>query len=493
MSVSIDRETRVTDLLRERQEGEGRRRRSPVEVAIDRTWRFLCSVRAALYEIGFLTLLVLIGTLKGSTIPAQIPKYVPALEPLVERWYAFDVFHSLIFSATLALIAVAIVVCTANRVPGIWSAIVSPTVRTPVSFFDRADIAAWLSPTDEPGRVEEQMRDLLRRRRYRVLTERHGEEIHLYADKNRFARLGTFPFHLALILVLVGGIVGSEYGFREPSFVVPEGSVRDVGRGTGLRVELERFVDTYDEIGAPTSYRSDLVLYDGAEEVKRQSVTVNRPMTYDGATFYQASFGPAAAMRVSDQEGRPVFDDAVAFDYASRSNSTAPAGLIELPAQGMRLELVFPNVALDSMPEIGDVKLAPGQMFVQAREWSTNAVIGQGVVINQGETATFAGYGVEFLRERRFTVLQIGYNPGIPILFAASLLLVLGLVITFALPHRRIRFLLRPSSDGASRLLLAPMARRDWSGKRDFVRTLALFEATFGVASPYGRLTHVVD
>ena len=64
----------------------------PLAVAtLDRVWRFFCSVRAAMYEIVFLAVLVLVGTLKGSVIPAQIPRYVPALEPVVRRWYAFDV------------------------------------------------------------------------------------------------------------------------------------------------------------------------------------------------------------------------------------------------------------------------------------------------------------------------------------------------------------------------------------------------------------------
>lgn len=132
MSSMAAREERVTDILRRRARQPGR---SPAEFVVDRVWRFFCSVRAAIYEIVFLALLVLIGTLKGSIIPAQIPGYLPALEPLVVRWYAFDVFHSLVFSLTLGLLAVAIVVCTINRVPGIWASIVHPTVVTTRQFF----------------------------------------------------------------------------------------------------------------------------------------------------------------------------------------------------------------------------------------------------------------------------------------------------------------------------------------------------------------------
>lgn len=489
MSVTAERDRRVTDSLQER---SLRQDRSPVEIIVDRIWRFLCSVRAAFYEIIFLAFLILMGTLKGSIIPAQIPRYLPFTDPIIRRWYRFDVFHSLIFSLTLALLAIAIVVCTINRVPGIWKAIAHPTIETTRGAFERADFAAVISIAEQPSQAVEDIRALLKSRRYRVLTQSLGDDIHVYADKNRFGRLGTFPFHLALILILVGGIVGATYGFREKVFTIPEGSTRDVGHGTGLRVQLERFVDTYNEIGAPTSFRSDLVLFDGEREVKRQSITVNHPMTYGNATFYQAAFGPAAVIRATDSAGNVLFEDGVEFTYASRSNSTAPAAIVELPVENMRFELIFPNTKLDNAPEIGTTKLLPGQLYVQPRDWRTNEKIGEGAVINQGETISANGILLQFVRERRFTVLQVAYNPGIPILFGAAFLVVFGLVITFGLPHRRVRLLMCRSA-GKTELFLAPIARRDWAGKRDFVKTLAQIERQFGVAQPFGRLADVIN
>lgn len=457
---------------------------------LGRIWRFFCSVRAAAFEIFFLALLVLIGTLRGSIIPAQIPRYIPALGPLVERWYAFDVFHSLVFSLTLALVAIAITVCTINRVPGIWRSIARPTVRTTRHFFHSAKPAASLRIPEPSGAVAQDLTGILKARRYRVVTERQDAEIHIYADKHRFGKLGTFPFHLALILTLVGGIVGSEYGFREQLFALPEGSTRSVGHGTGLRVQLERFFDSYSEIGAPTVYRSDLVLYDGAREVRRENVTVNNPMTYQNVTFYQAAYGQAASILVTDTVGNVLYNDSVPFTYISGTNPDAPAGLLELPLQGVRLEMVFPNVSLDAKPDVGNVKLNPGQMHVRARDRQTNAAIGEGRIVSQGETVRFGELNVQFERERRFTVLQVAYNPGIPILFTAAFLLVFGLVATFAFPHRRVRALISETSAGTE-VLIAPLARRDWGAQRDFMQTLAMIEGRFGAAAPYGRWSDV--
>src|SRR4051812_7327999 len=103
-------------------------------MVVDRVWRFFCSVRAAVVEIAFLALLVLIGTLRGSSVPRTIADAIPASTPLVDAWYAWDVFRSLPFAAVLTLLSVAIAICTINRAPGIWQAIAHPTVTTTHGF-----------------------------------------------------------------------------------------------------------------------------------------------------------------------------------------------------------------------------------------------------------------------------------------------------------------------------------------------------------------------
>jgi len=227
-------------------------RRSPLEVGIDRVWRFFCSVRAAIYEIAFLALLVLIGTLRGSSVPRALADAVPVTEPLVDRWYAWDVFRSLPFVGILALLSVAIAIGgMVNRAPGIWKTITRPTVTTSLGFLRGTEPSARAASAAAPSELADQITGVLRGRRYRVLTATHAGEIHVYADKNRWAKLGTFPFHLALILVLVGGIVGAQFGFRDTEFVVAEGQTLPVGHGTDLGIRLDRFTDAYYQDGNP--------------------------------------------------------------------------------------------------------------------------------------------------------------------------------------------------------------------------------------------------
>src|SRR5215208_1163531 len=99
------------------------------EIVVDRIWRFFCSVRAAVVEIAILAVLVLAGTLRGSSVPQSIADVLPITAPVIDRWYAWDVFRSLPFAGILTLLAVAIAVCTINRAPGIWQP--SPIPRSP--------------------------------------------------------------------------------------------------------------------------------------------------------------------------------------------------------------------------------------------------------------------------------------------------------------------------------------------------------------------------
>ena len=455
-------------------------RRSPLEFVVDRTWRFFCSVRAAVFEIVVLAILVLVGTLRGSSVPRRIADTIPATEPIVDRWYAWDVFHSLPFMAILTLIAVAITICTLNRVPAIWGAIAHPTVTTTYGFIRNAETSARVSAQMSASHLATQIGMAFRAGRYRVLTEERGGETHLYADRFRYAKLGTFPFHLALILILVGGIVGARYGFRETEFILAEGSVRELGHGTDLSVRLDDFSETYRENGIAKEFRSDLTLLEDGKAVETGSATVNNPLTHGGIAFYQSGFGQAAVLRVTDSHDRVLFDDALALgQFRSKANPDAPAGVLDLPAVGVTLHVIGPDENPASAPEKDDLRLRSGEMYLQLRPLGPQSPIAEPMSgeVDQGDKIALGPLSVEFVRERRFTVLQVARNPGIPIFFAAALLLVGGLAVTFYFPHRRVRGIIAATADGGSQAILAPLARRDWSGRRAFERLLDEVEA----------------
>jgi cytochrome c biogenesis protein len=463
-------------------------RRSPLDAGVDRVWRFFCSVRAAVWEMAFLTLLVLIGTLRGSSFPRWLADRVPALTGLVDRWYAWDVFASLPFMGILTLLAVAITICTANRAPGIWASIARPTVTTTHGFLRNADASARFVAADGDDRAAFAGRAAaaLRASRYRVLTAERGAETHVYADRYRWGKLGTFPFHLALILVLVGGIVGARWGFRETEFIVPEGVTREVGHGTGLSIRVDDFSEQYRETGIALEYRSDLTILRGDEPVRTGSITVNHPLTYRNLVVYQAGFGQAVRLQIADRDGNLLMDEAIPLGpFRSRTNPDAPAGMIDIPPARAQLTVIAPDADPANQPELDQLGLRPGQMYLQLRPLAGNTQLDGPVesAIDQGQTVDLGELAVTFVREKRFTVLQVASNPGIPIFLAASVMLVGGLAVTFYFPHRRLRGIVRSGPDGRPVFHLAPLARRDWSARRAFDDVTADLERALGLTA----------
>lgn len=448
-----------------------RQQRSTLERYVDKVWRFFTSVRNAIYEIAFLTLLVLIGTLRGSGAPQWMADYLPFMQPLVDRWYAWDVFRSPLFAGTLAILAIAIIICTLNRIPQIWATFAHPTIRTTMGFINKAETAATYSLPIDDAETLETFREVLNKRRYRILTEQVGNDTHIYADKNRFSGFGTFPFHIGLILLLVGGIVASSLGFRDNEFVIAEGSRENVGHGTGLSVELVRMRDTWNAQGSPIDYTSVITVYEDGAPVTTGDVRVNHPMSHGPATFYQSSFGITGEFTVRDAAGNIVFAGPTELGlFTARDNPDAPAGFIDIPAEGVRMSIIAPDSNTANQPDLDSLNLRAGEMWI-GLPGDTD-----GTVVRQGEPSQVGDYMVTFDREGRYTILQVGYNPGIPIFLIAAGFLVGGLIITFYFPHRRIRGILTSNQSG-SQLSLAPLAKRDYSGKREFYDILGKFNA----------------
>jgi cytochrome c biogenesis protein len=440
------------------------------EIVVDRVWRFFCSVRAAVVEITILAVLVLAGTLRGSSVPRSIADLFPVTAPLVERWYAWDVFRSLPFAGILTLLSVAISVCTINRAPGIWQAIAHPSVSTTHGFLRNAEMSAVFTAPMPADAFASQLETALRSRNYRVLSEERNDEIHLYADRWRFSRLATFPFHLALIMILAGGIVGATWGFRENEFYIPEGSVRELGHGTGLDVRLDDFSEVYREDGTALAYRSDITVLRDGQPVDSGSMTVNNPLTFGNIVFYQSGFGQAVALKIENSAGQVLFDDALPLGpFQSKLNPDAPAARMDLLPAGVALSIVAPDEDPANAPELDTLNLRPGEMFFMIRPLGADSPITEpiGATVRQGDSIQLGDLTLTFVRERRFSVLQVASNPGIPLFIAAAVLLVGGLAVTFYFPHRRMRGIVSTTMDGSS-ARLAPIARRDWSAKRVF-------------------------
>ncbi len=472
-SQPTERHSGAAPVLADRSPATGSRPQVGIfEGTVGLIWRFFSSVRAAIWEIAFLALLTLIGTLRGSGVPESLADRAPVFRDLVDAWYGWDTFGSWLYTATLAVIAVAIIIGgMLNRIPGMWKTIVRPTVTTTRSFLHgTAPHAAVTLPTTTDALVDE-LRSSLRRRRYRVVTARVGDDTHLYADRNRWGKLGTFPFHIALVMVVVGGIVVTQFGFRDVQFIVPEGETVAIGRGTDLSVRLNSFNEDYYQDGTASLYQSDVSLIRDGAEVKSGLVEPNQPVSEGGISVYQSGFGYNVSLRVTDRAGNELYHGPVNLgEYQSSQNPDAPAGLLPVPGTNVTLNLIASDRDQANRPDLDTLGLSAEQLYVQARtDDMLPGTTPPTTTIDPLNPGQLGDLNVQFERYGVYSVLQVAYYPGLWIFGVAGIIGIAGLIAIFYFPVRRVRAIVAPDGEGRATATLAPLARRDWSGKRDFV------------------------
>ena len=268
-------------------------------------WRPLTSVRFALALIGFLAFAGLLSIVLPQVpvvvrdspaavdawVEFQKGKFGPFTEPM-HRLGLFTVITSRWFLASLGLLAVSICAYTVERFLAIWRNVARPQERVPESFFDRA--ANRVAFATAGAATAPKLEALLRGRRYQVHTAREGKTTYLFADRFAWAQMGTFVSHLALVVLLAGGLV-SKFGGHTSALFIAEGAsspVFAVSHPNQMQVAVIDAVGEFDSEGLPLDYRTELVIYQGGEEVARGVVTVNGPLSYGGYTFYQTGYNP---------------------------------------------------------------------------------------------------------------------------------------------------------------------------------------------------------
>jgi cytochrome c biogenesis protein ResB len=156
--------------------------------------------------------------------------------------------------------------------------------------------------------------------------------------------------------------------------------------------------------------------------------------------------------------------------YVSSTNPDAPAGQLVLDDVGITLNFIGPDENPWNQPELDQLQLGTEQLFVQARSEAFAPGVTLGATIDPATSGSLGDINVEFLGYGRYSLFQVARNPGIPIFVVASIILEASLLVTFYLPHRRLRAIIAPTPNGGALGQMAPLARRDWSGQREFLQ-----------------------
>ena len=411
-------------------------------------WKFLASVRLAIFLLAALALTSVIGTIipQHQVANFYVERYSPGMAAFFQALDIPSMYSSWWFVALLALLALNLIICSLDRLPRVWRLIKADPAAIPAERIKKMpERAYWpVSDTAFPA-----VKTLLTARGFTAVNDRL-----FVAEKGAWSRLGVYIVHLSILIIFAGAMVGQRYGFKA-SLTLPEGESSDVvffnqsrtPQPLGFTVRCDSFTIQYYDNGMPKEYLSRLTVLENGKQVLSRGIEVNRPLRYRGITFYQASYQPyddfiVEFMKNGQPQGkRHAFT--IAFQQQEEWKEEGVSfGVLSASGQAQRLERL--NLWLKKG---GD---EPRVLTLKA-----------------GEEADFGPYKVR-VRQMYATVLQVAKDPGVPLVYLGCGLLIFGLYVAFFLSHRRYFALLEETETGRGLLLAGTANKNRFGFARDF-------------------------
>ena len=355
----------------------------------------------------------------------------PGVVDLLDRLQLFHVFRSGWFSAGLAVLVISIVACTLDRLPRLWRQSADIRVVQPDPYFDPKlpDRAVVM------GMAPDAVSGVLRRHRFHVREVDRDGVRYLYADRHRWTKLATLSTHTGLVLFLVAAAVTSVFGDEQP-LVVGEGeslTVNPIGTPGLLLVRNHAFEAPGFLTGTPTDFTTDLSVYRDGVEIARKTIRVNDPLAVAGYTFHQNGFGPAPDLLIRDRDGQPLWSGPVPM---TESALGLPYAELTVPGRDVALALFLRR----SADGLGVVAVIPFRILGVDADGKQQLQPLEELALTRGETAVSEGtdFSIQLRAFSDFTLLIAKHDPGQGIVWTAFGFLIVGLMITFWMPRRRV-------------------------------------------------------
>lgn len=430
-----------------------------------------------------LLILISAASIMGTLIPQQeaaglfMSRLSPGMAELLRGLQLFDIFHSTWFMVLLGLLALNLIVCSLDRFPTAWRRFRRENAPDRDDFFEAIppdQIVIKGTPlSEEVNRIG----ILLRKETGRVRRRDAENHAYLFGEKGSYSYFGVYLIHLSVLIVMAGFIVSFLFGFEGHMNIV-EGEASDtvsLKGGKGIKkldfsVQCNRFFIDFYADGAPKTYQSDLIFFEGGRAPQSSSVLVNHPVTFAGMRFYQSSYGTIPSgdpVMIVIQGDKKIKDVKVAIGMAfdlPEKKATVQMTRVEENLMGMG-----PAVKLNIQAPAGNIQFwvfAAIKQMVQANP----GLLEQVPLLNPGAFSPYV-FSLEQADRRYFTGLQVTRDPGAPVVAAGAVLMVIGFIIVFFCSHRQIYIRLDQKA-GRTRISIAGKSNRDAVGLNRDIRKL---------------------
>jgi len=430
---------------------------------------FFSSVKLAIFLLLTLAVTSIVGTIieQQQNPEKYLMEYGPTAYKIMKFLGFTDVYHSWWYISLLTLLAVNLVVCSIKRLPKIWKVAMEPRKTFPQGFEKNLKIShsiTLFAPKDE---IKNKLVEALKRLKYKVEVVKDDEkEAHIFADKHVFARFGVYIVHLGVLIVLIGGLVTAIFGFRGYMNLAEGTSSNLVSFFSGPKiielpfyVKCNKFTIDFYPSGMPKAYISDLTIIENGKPVLEKEIKVNEPLKYKGIYFYQASYGQGEAiLKIKDKKGvrvvgvafgQPVkFGDGIYLRVVSLDGNTGTIG-VELIEHGKVINATIRPFIFYKVP------------------------------------GTDKSFSMVDFKPVFYTGLQVSKDPGTWIVWVGSTILIIGLVVAFFVPHRRVWARVEAKGENKTRLVIGGLTNKGTEGlAQDLEKVLGVLKSSYCQNTP---------
>lgn len=401
-------------------------------------WKILASLKLTIVLLLTLAATSILGTLiPQNESPAA---YVQAFGEFGYRLFAllglFDMYHSWWFRSLILLLTANIIICSIDRLQLTWKIIFVRRPKFNIDRFRRLKRQEEFKAASPPERLKDVFPSIVARRfGYHRVEDTDGGGFAIYGESGRWTRLGVYIVHLSVVLLLIGGLIGSIFGFD--GFVnIPEGgSVQAINltnspqkRQLDFEVRCDDFNVTFYDTGAPKEFRSSLTILKQGQPVYQKDIIVNDPLQYEGIRFFQSSYGSLPPNEVMLN----LTSKATGMIYSQKA---AVGQEIEIPENLGTLTLKrFTRAADFRGQNIGEAFIGvltppngnPVEVTLPLRFPRFDRMRRGKVTI-----------GIADYLPRYYTGLQVSKDPGVWVVYSGFILMIVGIYITFFMSHKQ--------------------------------------------------------
>ncbi|MEI6306046.1 MAG: cytochrome c biogenesis protein ResB [Deltaproteobacteria bacterium] len=409
---------------------------------INKVWDFFCSLKLTISLLISLALTSIIGTIipQGKIPPEYVAQISATKLQLYSKLGFFDMYHSWWFITLLYIFSLNLTSCSIKRLPHVFKFISEPTLLLTEAMRNSFSLKKEISFSAPLDAGQKKLAEFLAGEFAAPVVSEHNGEYHLFSQKNPWSRLGVYVVHSSILVIFIGAIIGSLFGYKGFTAIVEGSTISHVETNSGKNIPLgfdlrcEQFSVSFYNTGAPKEFKSILTVLENGKPVKDYTnarIVVNDPLTYKGITFYQSSYGQA------DQGSEHYFTVASPGGGKSERFAAHEEGAAISLKNGASFKL------LDTTQEVR--QFMPGfsgpaarvevtfkgkspQVFIVLKNYpEVNAQRGDELVFNyEGSNA------------KMYTGLQVAKDPGVWVVWLGCTMMVVGLYIAFFLSHKRV-------------------------------------------------------